>query len=126
MTEEIDRAAKAILATRAPGLGRAQWARRAAAAVLETVRTEVPNSPKSQRRHAPAEIRGSREAPIIHVRERQCGGWIGTFDDGSLRFGVTEPTEGETRASLEASERRWRAILSEGSSAPEQPPQDAQ
>jgi len=31
----LDKAAKAILATRAPGLGKQQWARRAAAAVFE-------------------------------------------------------------------------------------------
>ena len=39
---------------------------------------------------------------------RPCGGWIGIFDDGSLRFGVTADTESATRVELDAALVRWR------------------
>jgi hypothetical protein len=45
---------------------------------------------------------------ISHVNRRQCGGWIGIFDDGSLRFGVTGQTEEEVAVALRHSLERWR------------------
>lgn len=43
------------------------------------------------------------------VQARSCGGWIGVFDDGSLRFGVTADTEDSVRAELDVALLRWRA-----------------
>jgi hypothetical protein len=46
----------------------------------------------------------------IRLRPRQCGGWIGVFDDGDLRFGVTAPTEQEAAFALQQSLARWRTV----------------
>lgn len=96
----LDKAAKALLATRAPGLGKRQWARRAVAAVIEVL--EVANP-------APPAV-AVAESPIIHIRPRQCGGWIGTHQEGTLRFGVTADTEATTRAELDVALARWRLL----------------
>lgn len=108
----LDRAAKAIIATRAPGLGKHAWARLAAEAVIKLTQADAPPAP----RRAPSTQRGAPDRPIVHIRARQCGGWIGTFDDGSLRIGVTEATEEETRGALDAAVARWSA-LAEGTEA---------
>ncbi len=101
----LDLAAKAILDTRAPGLGKAQWARRAAAAVIELLTdSSPPQAPPSR-------------GPFISVRPRQCGGWIGLYDDGSLRFGVTGATEEATQAALTDSLQKWRAVGDEVATA---------
>jgi hypothetical protein len=106
----VDRAAKIILETRAPGLGKREWARKAAIGVLGLTET-APSKPRKVNRHGLSPVRGSKDEPIVHVRPRQCEGWIGTFDDGSLRIGVTKDTEAETRAGLDAAVVRWRQIL---------------
>ena len=47
---------------------------------------------------------------ITRIGPRSCGGWIGIFDDGSLRFGVTAPSEAEARRELTEALGRWRAV----------------
>lgn len=99
----LDRAAKALLATRAPGLGKQQWARRAVATVIEVLEEARPVSVEA--------VDALPPKIVVRVIQRQCGGWIGTYQEGGLRFGVTAETEAETRAALDTSLARWKAIL---------------
>lgn len=45
---------------------------------------------------------------FTRIRQRLCGGWIGIFDDGDLRFGVTGISHGAVEVGLSEALSRWR------------------
>lgn len=51
---------------------------------------------------------------MTRIAPRTCGGWIGVFDDGWLRYAVTAPSEAATRAALAEASARWRGLAAEG------------
>ena len=55
----------------------------------------------------------------MEIRPRSCGGWIGVFDDGLLRFGVTSPSEAGAHRALVQALARWRELLSDEYAIPD-------
>jgi hypothetical protein len=46
----------------------------------------------------------------VSITPRKCGGWLGIFDDGTLRFGVTARSEEDTERAVKLSLDRWRSV----------------
>lgn len=52
------------------------------------------------------------QCSIERYMTRRCGGWLGVYDNGSLRFGVTADTKAAAQVRLAESLERWNNALS--------------